>query len=49
MSCESFRRYEKLESLLNERYHHLNHFSIFGGSYKRGAVSIMEKLVKKYA
>ena len=30
------------------RYHHLNHYSLFGGSYKSGAVSIMNRLLKKY-
>lgn len=31
-----------------DRYHHLNHYAIFGVGYKGGAVSIMKKLVKKY-
>lgn len=30
------------------RYHHLNHHAIFGGGYRSGAVSIMEKLIRKY-
>ncbi|PYI24976.1 hypothetical protein BP00DRAFT_431711 [Aspergillus indologenus CBS 114.80] len=30
------------------RYHHLNHHAIFGAGYRSGAVSIMEKLLKKY-
>ena len=30
------------------RYHHLNHYSLFGGSYKSGAISIMDRLLKKY-
>jgi len=30
------------------RYHHLNHYSIFGGGYKGGAVRIMKGLIKKY-
>lgn len=34
---------------LYELYHHLNHYAMFGGSYRSGAVSIMRKLVKKYA
>lgn len=34
--------------LLYELYHHLNHYSMFGGSYKGGAMSIMRKLLKKY-
>jgi len=33
---------------LYESYHHLNHYSIFGGSYKSGAVRLLEPLVKKY-
>jgi protein-ribulosamine 3-kinase len=33
---------------LYELYHHLNHWAMFGGSYKSGAASIMESLVKKY-
>ncbi|KAE8449684.1 hypothetical protein EG329_007459 [Mollisiaceae sp. DMI_Dod_QoI] len=34
--------------LLYELYHHLNHYSIFGGGYKGGAVKIMRSLIKKY-
>ena len=34
--------------LMANRYHHLNHYSIFGGGYKGGAVSIMESLIEKY-
>jgi hypothetical protein len=30
------------------RYHHLNHYAIFGGGYRGGAVSIMKRLIKKY-
>ena len=33
---------------LYELYHHLNHFAIFGGGYKGGAISIMRKLYRKY-
>jgi protein-ribulosamine 3-kinase len=33
---------------LYELYHHLNHYAMFGGSYKSGAMSIMRALVKKY-
>jgi fructosamine-3-kinase len=33
---------------LYELYHHLNHYALFGGSYRSGAVSIMRDLVKKY-
>lgn len=34
---------------LYELYHHLNHYALFGGSYRSGAVSIMKSLVRKYA
>ncbi|KAL4885967.1 Fructosamine/Ketosamine-3-kinase [Aspergillus karnatakaensis] len=34
---------------LYELYHHLNHHAIFGAGYKSGAVSIMEKFLKKYS
>ncbi|KAK0651169.1 Fructosamine/Ketosamine-3-kinase [Cercophora newfieldiana] len=33
---------------LYELYHHLNHFALFGGGYRSGAMSIMRKLVAKY-
>ncbi|KAJ8106791.1 hypothetical protein OPT61_g9310 [Boeremia exigua] len=33
---------------LYELYHHLNHWAMFGGSYKSGAASIMQSLVRKY-
>lgn len=33
---------------LYELYHHLNHYTLFGGGYRSGAVSIMKSLVKKY-
>lgn len=33
---------------LYELYHYLNHWAMFGGSYKSGAVTIMKSLVKKY-
>ncbi|KAK5087787.1 hypothetical protein LTS08_008111 [Lithohypha guttulata] len=33
---------------LYEAYHHLNHYSIFGGSYKSGAVNLLKPLLKKY-
>ncbi|KLU80912.1 hypothetical protein MAPG_00009 [Magnaporthiopsis poae ATCC 64411] len=29
-------------------YHHLNHFAIFGGGYRAGAMSIMKRLLSKY-
>lgn len=34
--------------LIGSRYHHLNHHAIFGGGYRSGAMSMMQKLVKKY-
>lgn len=33
---------------LYELYHHLNHYAMFGGGYRSGAVSIMRDLVRKY-
>lgn len=33
---------------LYELYHHLNHHALFGGGYRSGAVSIMERLISKY-
>jgi fructosamine-3-kinase len=33
---------------LYELYHHLNHYALFGGSYRSGAVSMMKELVAKY-
>lgn len=33
---------------LYELYHHLNHYAMFGGSYRSGAVGIMNRLVRKY-
>ncbi|KAH7381527.1 Fructosamine/Ketosamine-3-kinase [Pyrenochaeta sp. MPI-SDFR-AT-0127] len=33
---------------LYELYHHLNHYAMFGGGYRSGAVSIMKELVRKY-
>lgn len=33
---------------LYELYHHLNHFALFGGGYRSGAISIMNSLIKKY-
>lgn len=34
---------------LYELYHHLNHYAMFGGGYRGGAISIMKSLVGKYA
>ncbi|KAI1825397.1 fructosamine kinase [Xylaria intraflava] len=33
---------------LYELYHHLNHWALFGGGYRSGAMSIMKKLHAKY-
>ena len=33
---------------LYEAYHHLNHYAIFGGGYKGGAVGLLNGLLKKY-
>jgi protein-ribulosamine 3-kinase len=33
---------------LYELYHHLNHYALFGGGYRGGAVRIMRDLVRKY-
>ncbi|KAI1492969.1 fructosamine kinase [Biscogniauxia mediterranea] len=33
---------------LYELYHHLNHWALFGGGYRSGAMSIMRKLNSKY-
>lgn len=33
---------------LYESYHHLNHYAIFGGGYRGGAVSLLNPLVKRY-
>jgi len=34
--------------VVSNRYHHLNHYALFGGSYKSGAVVIMRELIGKY-
>lgn len=31
-----------------EAYHHLNHYAMFGGGYKGGAVRLLRPLVEKY-
>lgn len=33
---------------LYELYHHLNHYAMFGGGYKGGALAIMRRLISKY-
>ena len=33
---------------LYESYHHLNHWAIFGGGYRSGAIGILKGLVRKY-
>ncbi|KIW92947.1 uncharacterized protein Z519_06796 [Cladophialophora bantiana CBS 173.52] len=44
---EPVSEYEDRVSLY-ESYHHLNHYAIFGGSYKSGALGILKKLVRKH-
>ncbi|KIW28926.1 uncharacterized protein PV07_04778 [Cladophialophora immunda] len=44
---EPVSEYEDRVSLY-ESYHHLNHYAIFGGSYKSGAMGILKKLVRKH-
>lgn len=34
--------------MLYELYHHLNHYAMFGGGYRGGAVSMIKTLIKKY-
>ena len=34
--------------MLYELYHHLNHFAMFGGGYRGGAVSMIKTLLQKY-
>ncbi|EFQ29967.1 fructosamine kinase [Colletotrichum graminicola M1.001] len=34
---------------LYELYHHLNHYAMFGGGYRSGAMAIMKKLISKYS
>lgn len=33
---------------LYEAYHHLNHYAMFGGGYKSGAINLLQPLLKKY-
>lgn len=35
-------------NLIGDRYHHLNHYAMFGGGYKGGAMSLMRRLLGKY-
>ncbi|KAF2861449.1 Ketosamine-3-kinase [Piedraia hortae CBS 480.64] len=44
---EPVKEYDDRVSLY-ELYHHLNHYSLFGGHYKAGAVSIMNRLIRSY-
>jgi len=30
------------------RYHHLNHYALFGGGYRSGAVRILKRLIARY-
>lgn len=34
---------------LYEAYHHLNHYAMFGGGYKSGAINLLQPLLKKYS
>ncbi|KAH7413272.1 Fructosamine/Ketosamine-3-kinase [Cadophora sp. MPI-SDFR-AT-0126] len=45
---EPVAEWEDRRVLYEFRYHHLNHYAMFGGGYKSGAESIMRKLIKKY-
>ena len=44
---EPAEEYEDRVSLY-ELYHHLNHWAIFGGGYRSGAMTIMKGLIRKY-
>lgn len=44
---EPAHEYEDRVSLY-ESYHHLNHWAIFGGGYKSGAMGLLKGLLKKY-
>ena len=48
MNCELFLSFECAGRITLSRYHHLNHYSIFGGGYRSGAVSLMRSLLDKY-
>jgi hypothetical protein len=49
MNCKCFLLCWRMVGDANEdRYHHLNHFAIFGGGYRGGAVKIMDRLIKKF-
>ena len=37
--------YEK-RAILYELHHHMNHYNIFGDSYRSGVVSMMKKLLR---
>lgn len=38
-----------MKLIMRDRYHHLNHYALFGGGYQGGAMSIMKTLIAKYA
>ncbi|KAH7126665.1 Fructosamine/Ketosamine-3-kinase [Dendryphion nanum] len=44
---EPIKEYEDRVKLY-ELYHHLNHYALFGGGYRSGAVGIMRDLMKKH-
>jgi protein-ribulosamine 3-kinase len=41
------RRYDANYDAL-DRYHHLNHYALFGGGYQNSAMRIMKELIEKY-
>lgn len=51
MSCESFLLFlGEARGLLTAagRYHRLNHWVLFGGGYRGGALRIMKELIAEY-
>ena len=48
MNCKLWASIPPLSLSDSVSYHHLNHFSLFGGGYRGGAVSIMKTLLTKY-
>jgi len=48
MNCEYLTLMGERVRVDENRYHHLNHYSIFGGGYRGGAVRIMKSLCSKY-
>ena len=48
MNCKYSLLHRGVSRFNKERYHHLNHYCIFGGGYKGGAERIMDNLLSKY-